>query len=38
MDDRWNSPETWRLLKRAATSPTPDYLLNAVDAKVTPQG
>ncbi|WP_162069198.1 ABC transporter permease [Burkholderia sp. THE68] len=38
LDDRWNSPETWRLLKRAATSPTPDYLLNAVDAKVTPQG
>ncbi|WP_321796136.1 ABC transporter permease [Caballeronia sp. J97] len=38
IDERWNSPETWRLLKRAAASPTPDYLLNAVDAKVTPQG
>jgi len=38
LDDRWNSPETWRLLKRAAASPTPDYLLAAVDAQVTPQG
>ena len=38
IDERWNSSETWRLLKRAAASPTPDYLLNAVDAKVTSQG
>ena len=38
IDERWNAPETWRLLKRAAASPTPDYLLNAVDARVTPQG
>lgn len=38
MDERWNSPEAWRLLKRAAASPTPDYLLAAVDAQVTPQG
>jgi putative spermidine/putrescine transport system permease protein len=38
MDERWNSPENWRLLKRAAASPTPDYLLAAVDAQVTPQG
>jgi len=38
LDERWNSPEIWRLLKRAATSPTPDYLLTAVDAQVTPQG
>ncbi|CAG4925871.1 ABC transporter permease [Paraburkholderia saeva] len=38
LDERWNSPETWRLLKRAATSPTPDFLLAAVDAQVTPQG
>jgi putative spermidine/putrescine transport system permease protein len=38
IDERWNSPEIWRLLKRAATSPTPDYLLAAVDAQVTPQG
>jgi putative spermidine/putrescine transport system permease protein len=38
LDERWNSPETWRLLKRAAQSPTPDYLLAAIDAQVTPQG
>jgi putative spermidine/putrescine transport system permease protein len=38
LDERWSSPETWRLLKRAAASPTPDYLLAAVDAQVTPQG
>ncbi|VVD88854.1 Spermidine/putrescine transport system permease protein PotB [Pandoraea iniqua] len=38
IDERWNSPETWRLLKRAATSPTPDYLLAGMDAQVTPQG
>ncbi|TDN69244.1 ABC transporter permease [Paraburkholderia sp. BL10I2N1] len=38
LDERWNSPETWRLLKRAAASPTPDYLLAALDAQVTPQG
>jgi len=38
LDERWNSPDIWRLLKRAAASPTPDYLLAAVDAQVTPQG
>ncbi|VVD63177.1 ABC transporter permease [Pandoraea anhela] len=38
LDERWNSPETWRLLKRAATSPTPDYLLAGMDMQVTPQG
>jgi putative spermidine/putrescine transport system permease protein len=38
IDERWNAPETWRILKRAASSPTPDYLLAAVDAQVTPQG
>ena len=38
IDERWNSPEVWRLLKRAAESPTPDYLLAAMDAQVTPQG
>lgn len=38
IDERWSSPETWRLLKRAATSPTPDYLLAGMDAQVTPQG
>ncbi|MCI3207801.1 MULTISPECIES: ABC transporter permease [Pandoraea] len=38
LDARWNAPETWRLLKRAATSPTPDYLLAGMDMQVTPQG
>jgi len=38
MDPRWGENETWRLLKRAATSPTPDYLLNAIDAQVSPNG
>lgn len=38
LDQRWNAPETWRVMKRAAASPTPDYLLAAVDAQVTPQG
>jgi putative spermidine/putrescine transport system permease protein len=38
MDPRWGETETWRLLKRAATSPTPDYLLNAIDAQVSPDG
>ncbi|MDR5740494.1 MULTISPECIES: ABC transporter permease [unclassified Caballeronia] len=38
LDERWNSPEIWRLLKRAAASPTPDYLLAAVDAEVTAKG
>ncbi|WP_087668659.1 ABC transporter permease [Caballeronia humi] len=38
LDERWNSPEIWRLLKRAAATPTPDYVLAAVDAQVTPAG
>jgi putative spermidine/putrescine transport system permease protein len=38
LDPRWGDTGTWRLLKRAATSPTPDYLLNAVDAKAAPDG
>jgi putative spermidine/putrescine transport system permease protein len=38
LDARWNDPQTWRLLKRASVSPTPDYLLNAVDATVAPDG
>ncbi|VVE31868.1 Spermidine/putrescine transport system permease protein PotB [Pandoraea horticolens] len=38
IDERWGAPETWRLLKRAATSPTPDYLLAGMDAQVTSQG
>jgi putative spermidine/putrescine transport system permease protein len=38
IDSRWNEPETWRLLKRASVSPTPDYLLNAVDAHIASDG
>jgi len=38
LDARWNAPDTWRLLKRASISPTPDYLLNAVDAQVAADG
>jgi putative spermidine/putrescine transport system permease protein len=38
LDERWNSPEIWRLLKRSASSPTPDYLLAAADAEVAPDG
>ncbi|MDE1181826.1 ABC transporter permease [Paraburkholderia sp.] len=38
LDPRWGESDTWRFLKRAATSPTPDYLLNAVDAQVSPDG
>jgi putative spermidine/putrescine transport system permease protein len=37
-DARWGAPGTWRLLKRAAAPWTPDYLLNGVDAQVTPDG
>ncbi|EEA04274.1 binding-protein-dependent transport systems inner membrane component [Burkholderia sp. H160] len=38
LDARWNDPQTWWLLKRASISPTPDYLLNAVDATVAQDG
>ncbi|KXU85480.1 ABC transporter permease [Paraburkholderia monticola] len=38
LDARWNDPQTWRLLQRASLSPTPDYLLNAVDATIAPDG
>lgn len=37
-DSRWGEPETWRLLKRASQSPTPDYLLTAVDTQVASDG
>lgn len=36
IDKRWGEAETWRLLKRAASSYTPDFLLTAVDRKVGP--
>lgn len=38
IDARWGEQETWRLLKRAAQSPTPDYLLSAVDSHVDSSG
>ncbi len=37
-DARWDQPDTWRLLKRASSAWTPDYLLNGIDARVTPDG
>ena len=38
IDARWGDHETWRLLERATRTPTPDYLLEAVDAKVNAEG
>jgi putative spermidine/putrescine transport system permease protein len=38
LDPRWGSHEIWRILKRSAVSPTPDYLLAGVDAVVAPNG
>lgn len=38
IDARWGEQEIWRLLKRAAQSPTPDYLLSAIDSKVDSSG
>jgi putative spermidine/putrescine transport system permease protein len=38
LDPRWGTHDIWRILKRSAVSPTPDYLLGAVDATVTPEG
>jgi putative spermidine/putrescine transport system permease protein len=38
IDPRWGEHETWRILKRAAQSPTPDYLLTGVDAQVNERG
>ncbi|ANF56602.1 ABC transporter permease [Halotalea alkalilenta] len=38
IDPRWDEVEIWQLLKRAAHSPTPDYLLTALDARIAPQG
>lgn len=36
IDERWGEVETWRLLKRAATRYTPDFLLTAMDREVGP--
>lgn len=38
LDARWGEHETWRLMQRATRTPTPDYLLEAVDAKVDASG
>jgi putative spermidine/putrescine transport system permease protein len=38
IDARWADTQTWRLLQRAGQSPTPDYLLNAVDTHVDGNG
>jgi len=38
LDPRWGTHDIWRILKRSAVSPTPDYLLAAVDSTVTPDG
>ncbi|HEX4766786.1 MAG TPA: ABC transporter permease [Lichenihabitans sp.] len=38
IDARWGEAETWRLLKRAATRYTPDFLLTAIDRQVAPNG
>lgn len=38
IDARWGQHDTWRIMQRAAQSPTPDYLLTAVDAQVDEHG
>lgn len=38
IDERWGEHETWRLLQRATQTPTADYLLEAVDAKIDARG
>lgn len=38
IDARWGDREIWRMLKRAAQSPTPDYLLSAVDSHIDKSG
>ncbi len=38
IDPRWGKHETWRLLRRGAQSPTPDYLLSALDKEVNARG
>ncbi|MCH4874726.1 ABC transporter permease [Pseudomonas sp. TMW22091] len=34
IDPRWGDHDVWFVLKRASQSPTPDYLLNALDRRV----
>ena len=38
IDRRWGEAETWRLLDRAASRLTPDFLLTAIDHKVGASG
>ncbi|MFK8253997.1 ABC transporter permease [Ancylobacter terrae] len=38
IDPRWGEPEIWRLLKRASSAVTPDFLLTALDRKVGSDG
>lgn len=38
IDTRWGDKEVWRILKRAGQTPTPDYLLNAIDRHVAESG
>ncbi len=38
IDSRWGDREVWRMLKRAAQSPTPDYLLSALDSHIDSSG
>lgn len=38
LDPRWGTHDIWRIMKRSAATPTPDYLLAAVDATVAPDG
>ncbi|MCU1717282.1 ABC transporter permease [Pseudomonas sp. 5P_3.1_Bac2] len=38
IDARWADLDTWRVLKRAAQSPTVDYLLGALDSKIDSSG
>ena len=38
IDPRWGQVKTWQILRRAAQSPTPDYLLEAADLRVDARG
>lgn len=38
IDERWGEMDTWQLMQRATRTPTPDYLLEAVDAQVDSDG
>jgi putative spermidine/putrescine transport system permease protein len=38
IDPRWGDHDVWRFMQRAARSPTPDYLVSALDKQVDEQG